>query len=214
MSLNAAGTHIAVTNLAVSVTTYHFSIYRLSDMSLISTFTDNTDKIRWAFYANTGNLICKTSRDRSIKCYDYDSAFNVYRLGRNWVASDYPYCMNFGLAQTIITTIGNKIVFYTTQNYTRTDVYFELIDVEPIFVLDSTSDVSLMASGMQNGSVSTWKYFPDPDQPAVQTVTFATNLAIGLGVGLGGFLVILITIVICCFCGCCKRFWKKKKIDG
>lgn len=64
----------------------------------------------------------------------------------------------------MIVTIGNKIVFYTTMNAMTADTYFNLTDTEPIFVLDSTPDVNLMATGMQNGSMSLWRFKADPPQ--------------------------------------------------
>lgn len=64
--------------------------------------------------------------------------------------------MSFGIVNTLIASVSNKLVFYNLSQATPTD-YLTYIDVEDIFVLDSTIDMTYIVTGMNNGHVSIWK---------------------------------------------------------
>lgn len=69
ISMNPAATHIVISNLGTTNTIYKIEVYKLSDLSLVSSFTDGTDKIRWTIYSNVDDFFCSTNRDLSIRCY-------------------------------------------------------------------------------------------------------------------------------------------------
>lgn len=127
MSINAAGTHVVLSNLAISITTYTLSVYRLSDNSLISTFNHNTDNIRWAIFDNSQNYLCTTSQDYSIRCYTYNSGTNTYINSKTWTAPNHPYCMNFGISNTILITIGSSLYFYDMAAITASPPVYKIL---------------------------------------------------------------------------------------
>lgn len=177
---------------------------------MISTFTYST-KVKWAIYDNVGSYLCSTFTDQNVKCYRYDSANNIYVLDKSWsVASlsmGYPYCMNFGITNQLILTIGPNIAFFdmlATPNPTKLLSY---ADAEDIFVLDSNSNMDYLVAAGRNGLVSIWKQIPATSDPIVTSVQ-NTNLGliIGLAVGIPLFLIILAIIIYCCFFGAGKRW--------
>lgn len=95
---------------------------------MISAFTHNTDNIRWAIYDNTQNIVCTTSRDLSIRCYNYVSGSNSYVNYKTWNAATQPYCMNFGIEGTMLVTIGTNLVFYSMTAAVVPPIYKTLTD--------------------------------------------------------------------------------------
>jgi hypothetical protein len=84
---------------------------------MISSFTDHTNVLQWALFDNTADYFCSTSMDLSIRCYNFDSVNNVFVSMRTWsvssrIAAGDPYCMNFGIPNHIIVTVGPTIVFF------------------------------------------------------------------------------------------------------
>jgi hypothetical protein len=68
-------------------------------------------------------------------------------LDSNWTVVGYPYCLNYGVANTIIVTVDSNIVFFnrTTSPPTSYDNYS---DIEPIFVLESSPNMNYLVTGM------------------------------------------------------------------
>lgn len=134
-------------------------IYRLSDRTLRNTFTFSANQLKWAIFDIVSDFFCATTFDlKNIDCYRYNTGTNLYVADKTWstTAIGAPYCMSFGIVNTLIASVSNKLVFYNLSQATPTD-YLTYIDVEDIFVLDSTIDMTYIVTGMNNGHVSIWK---------------------------------------------------------
>lgn len=114
--------------------------------------------MKWAIYDATSNNFCATTAAQNIDCYSYASSTNTYSLAKTWSTSaiGYPYCMSFSVMDTLIVSVGRFIVYYNITQATPT-AYLTLTDVNDIFVLDNTYDMSYMATGMRYGEVGLWK---------------------------------------------------------
>jgi hypothetical protein len=68
-------------------------------------------------------------------------------LDKSWIVVGYPYCLNYGVADTIIVTVDSSIVFFNRTTSPPIS-YHTYPDMEPIFVLDSSLDMDYLVTGM------------------------------------------------------------------
>lgn len=213
MSMNANGAHLAISSLANGLTVFKVEVYQLPSKALIASLTNFTDNVRWAIFDYTINYLCVTSRDQYIRCFQYNSGGNTYAQDIGWSTNSYPYCLGFGIPNTLISSVLDQIVFYNTSIASPTK-YLNYTDVEPIFVMDSTPNLSHLVTGMQTGHISIWEYIPDPlpnPTPTPGPVDDATlvahnlGLIIGLAVGVPVFAIVLAILLYCCICGRCAK---------